>query len=140
MDAIPQIRTIHFLHSFIFKFLLSHECIVQGKIIQSFCLFLWPSNAFFIYNCAKMGSMAQLMRQPKREGSAPETEECSSLQVGSWLPASHTNLPRGKPLWKPHRARRFASRSIKAERHEEKQREHPKIPVQTHRENNQSRR
>ncbi|WP_300288589.1 hypothetical protein [uncultured Desulfovibrio sp.] len=92
--------------------LLPPERIVQGKIIPSFCLFLWPSSAFFIYNCAKMGSMAQLMRQPKREGSVPETEERSSLQDGSCLTSAGI-LPKASPLDSKERSALRFSRSQK---------------------------
>ncbi|WP_301188208.1 hypothetical protein [uncultured Desulfovibrio sp.] len=92
--------------------LLPPERIVQGKIIPSFCLFLWPSSAFFIYNCAKMGSMAQLMRQPKGEGSVPETEERSSLQDGSCLTTARI-LPKASPLDSKERSALRFSRSQK---------------------------
>src|SRR5699024_4575897 len=92
--------------------LFPSERIVQGKIIQSFCLFLWPSGAFFIYACAKRGSMAQLMRQPKREGSVPETEERSSLQDGSCLTTAGI-LPKASPLDSKERSALRFSRSQK---------------------------
>lgn len=82
---------------FIFKFIFPHERIAQEKTIQSFCLFLWPSSAFFIYACSKRENMAQLMRQSKREGVVPEADESSSLQDSSCLTTASI-LPKASPL------------------------------------------
>ena len=63
--------------------------------------------------------MAQLMRQPKREGSVPETEKRSSLQDGSCLtPASI--LPKASPLDSKERSALRFSRSQKGRKGEEK--------------------
>ena len=56
--------------------------------------------------------MAQLMRQPKHEGSTPETEECSSLQDGSCLTTAGI-LPKASPLDSKERSALRFSRSQK---------------------------
>ena len=56
--------------------------------------------------------MAQLMRQPKREGSVPETEERSSLQDGSCLTTAGI-LPKASPLDSKERSALRFSRSQK---------------------------
>ncbi len=68
---------------------------------KQYSLFVWPSIAFFIYACAKRGNMAQLVRQPKREGSVPKTDESLSLQVGSWLPPATPTCQGANPFGNP---------------------------------------